>query len=76
MEIGKCSAIITQNVDNLHQNSGVPDDKVIELHGNASYATCLSCHTRYELAELEQQFSNLSRARDRLLNCCSSSASS
>ena len=61
MEIGKCSAIITQNVDNLHQNSGIPDDKVIELHGNASYATCLSCHTRYELAELEQQFKNLSR---------------
>lgn len=61
VEIGKCSAIITQNVDNLHQNSGIPDDKVIELHGNASYATCLSCHTRYELAELEQQFRNLSR---------------
>ena len=60
VEIGKCSAIITQNVDNLHQNSGIPDDKVIELHGNASYATCLSCHTRYELAELEQQFNNLS----------------
>src|SRR5687768_16798886 len=30
---GKASAVITQNVDNLHQLSGVPDDKVIELHG-------------------------------------------
>src|SRR5215468_7767399 len=37
---GKASAVITQNVDNLHQASGVPDGKVIELHGNASYATC------------------------------------
>ncbi len=60
VETGKCNAIITQNVDNLHQDSGVPDEKVIELHGNASYATCLSCHTRYELAELEQQFKQLS----------------
>ena len=61
VEMGKCSSIITQNVDNLHQNSGVPDDVVVELHGNASYATCLSCGTRYELAELEQQFNALGR---------------
>ena len=56
VEMGKGLAVITQNVDNLHQDSGVPEDKVIELHGNASYATCLSCHTRYEMADLEQQF--------------------
>jgi NAD-dependent deacetylase len=55
-EAGKTEAVITQNVDNLHQASGVPDDKVIELHGNASYATCLSCHLRYEMADLEAQF--------------------
>jgi len=58
---GKANAIITQNVDNLHQDSGVPDDLVIELHGNASYARCLSCGTRYELADLEQQFHRLKR---------------
>jgi NAD-dependent deacetylase len=45
--------VITQNVDNLHQDSGVPDDKVIELHGNASYATCLECGLRHELDELK-----------------------
>jgi len=56
VEEGLCSAVITQNVDNLHQNSGVPDDKVIELHGNATYASCLSCGTRYEMADLESQF--------------------
>lgn len=49
-------AVITQNVDNLHQAGGVPDDQVIELHGNACYATCLDCNTRYELADLEAQF--------------------
>lgn len=53
---GKATAVITQNVDNLHQASGVPDDKIIELHGNATYATCLNCQTRYELAGLEEQF--------------------
>src|SRR5918999_5709666 len=53
---GKASAVITQNVDNLHQVSGVPEDKVIELHGNASYATCLSCQRRYELVDIEAEF--------------------
>lgn len=53
---GKASAVITQNVDNLHQASGVPDDKVIELHGNASYAKCLDCGLRHELEELRPVF--------------------
>jgi NAD-dependent deacetylase len=53
---GKVSAVITQNVDNLHQDSGVPADKVLELHGNASYATCLSCGLRHELEALKQHF--------------------
>ena len=30
---GKVAAVITQNLDNLHQASGVSEDKVIELHG-------------------------------------------
>jgi len=50
---GKASSVITQNVDNLHQASGVPAHQVIELHGNASYATCLECGLRHELEELK-----------------------
>ena len=46
---GKVSSVITQNIDGLHQMSGVPDEKVIELHGNATYAHCLDCGNRYEL---------------------------
>jgi NAD-dependent deacetylase len=61
VETGKCSAVITQNVDNLHQDAGVPDERVIELHGNASYAKCLSCEMRYELADLKQQFEQSGR---------------
>ncbi len=53
---GPVSAVITQNVDNLHQDAGVPADKVIELHGNTTYASCLRCGTRYEMAALEAEF--------------------
>src|ERR1700761_1147775 len=53
---GKATAVITQNVDNLHQDSGVPGKQVIELHGNASYATCLDCGLRHELEVLKQSF--------------------
>ncbi len=53
---GKISHVITQNIDNLHQASGVPVDSVIELHGNTTYATCLVCSTRYEIAPLRVGF--------------------
>jgi NAD-dependent deacetylase len=53
---GKVASVITQNVDNLHQASGVPAEQVIELHGNASYAACLDCGERHELAELKDSF--------------------
>jgi NAD-dependent deacetylase len=53
---GKASVIITQNVDNLHQNAGVPAERVIEVHGNATYATCLDCAQRYELDSLRPRW--------------------
>jgi len=56
VERGKVAAVITQNVDNLHQISGVPEDKVIELHGNATYAKCLKCSVRIELNVIEHEF--------------------
>lgn len=56
VERGTVRAVITQNVDNLHQDSGVPPDKVIELHGNASYAKCLDCGERHELEALKDGF--------------------
>ena len=58
VERGKVASVITQNVDNLHQISGVPDDKVIELHGNATYAKCLQCNVRIELSAIEVEFRN------------------
>ncbi|MFZ5783797.1 MAG: SIR2 family NAD-dependent protein deacylase [Pseudomonadota bacterium] len=56
VEQGRMSAVITQNIDGLHQRSGVPDSKVIELHGNATYATCLDCGHRHELEPIREAF--------------------
>lgn len=53
---GKVTSVITQNIDGLHQRSGVPEDKVIELHGNGTYAACLGCGRRYELAPIFDAF--------------------
>jgi len=53
---GKVGHVITQNIDNLHQDSGLPADRVIELHGNTRYAKCLDCGTRFEIASLRTQF--------------------
>lgn len=53
---GKASHVITQNVDNLHQVSGVPEEQIVELHGNSSYALCLSCRARYEIEPLRQAY--------------------
>ncbi|MEZ5938876.1 MAG: Sir2 family NAD-dependent protein deacetylase [Hyphomonadaceae bacterium] len=53
---GRMSSVITQNVDNLHQDAGAPAEKVIELHGNASYAKCLECGERYEFDALQPRW--------------------
>lgn len=53
---GKVRSVITQNIDGLHQRSGIADEKVIELHGNGTYAKCLDCDCRYELAPIVAAF--------------------
>src|SRR5919198_230080 len=53
---GKARGVITQNIDNLHQSSGIAAEHVIELHGNNTYALCLTCGKRYELSWVRQQF--------------------
>lgn len=54
--IGKAPGVITQNIDNLHQAAGVPNEAVIELHGNTTFATCLDCAKRYELSYVREKF--------------------
>ena len=56
IRLGKVSNIITQNIDGLHQESGVPDDQIIELHGNSTYATCLERGLRHEIDDIMAAF--------------------
>ncbi|MCC2650017.1 MAG: NAD-dependent deacetylase [Microvirga sp.] len=53
---GRMPAVITQNIDGLHQASGLGEDQVIELHGNGTYAKCLSCSRRHELDWVRYHF--------------------
>jgi NAD-dependent deacetylase len=53
---GKVPALITQNIDNLHQVSGITPGDVVELHGNTTYALCLDCAARYALSWVKQAF--------------------
>jgi NAD-dependent deacetylase len=59
---GKASAVITQNIDGLHQASGVPASRVIELHGNTTYAHCLDCAHRYEIEDIRVEFERTGEA--------------
>ncbi len=53
--LGKLDCVITQNIDNLHQKAGVPDDKVFELHGNMKWAVCLDCARRFPFEEIKSR---------------------
>jgi len=48
---GRLTALITQNIDELHQRAGSSRDKVIELHGTIWWAECLSCGVRSPMAD-------------------------
>ena len=53
--MGKLDCVITQNVDNLHQKAGIPDDMVFELHGNMQWAVCLECGRRYNFIDIKNR---------------------
>ncbi|RIK97635.1 MAG: NAD-dependent deacetylase [Proteobacteria bacterium] len=53
---GKVPAVITQNIDNLHQASGIGAEYVVELHGNTTYARCIGCDKTYELQWVRERF--------------------
>lgn len=61
---GKIPAVITQNIDNLHQASGFAAKDVIELHGNTTYARCIGCGERYDLDWVKHRFDAAAIAPD------------
>ena len=59
---GKIPAVITQNIDNLHQSSGFAADHVVELHGNTTYARCIGCDKHHDLIWAKQRFDSTGKA--------------
>jgi len=53
-EMGLLRSVITQNVDNLHQEAG--SKEVIEYHGNSRSLTCLWCNRRYDYAQKKGEY--------------------
>ena len=51
---GLLTAVSTQNIDGLHQKSGLPDERVFEVHGSVRNLVCLSCGTRYPREQVEE----------------------
>lgn len=61
---GKVPGLVTQNIDNLHQESGIAAQDVVELHGNTTYARCLDCAKQYDLAWVRENFNAAGHAPD------------
>ena len=53
--LDKLDCVITQNIDSLHQKSGVPEETVIELHGTLKWVNCLECGQRYPREQIQDR---------------------
>jgi NAD-dependent deacetylase len=49
--LGRCAAVITQNIDDLHRQAGAR--RLLEIHGNHKLMRCLACVARFTEGELE-----------------------
>ena len=54
-EMGLLQAVITQNIDGLHQASGLTEENIIELHGNTCRIRCMSCRKIAPIANVQQR---------------------
>ncbi len=52
---GRLHALITQNIDELHQRAGHPPERVIEVHGSMRRVVCWSCQRRLPLTQVLQR---------------------
>ena len=64
----KNNFLITQNIDGLHQKSGIPENKIIEIHGNAVNAACLECDARQNILDFHDAI-KLNRPLPKCNNC-------
>jgi NAD-dependent deacetylase len=49
MQRGHVATVVTQNIDDMHARAGISRNRIIEIHGNGTYARCLACGSRHEL---------------------------
>ena len=61
-ERGALLGVITQNIDGLHQAAGMPPESVVELHGNGTYATCLTCGVHHAIPRVRAAFEATGKA--------------
>ena len=61
-EMGLLKAVITQNIDGLHQKAGVPDEAVVELHGNNLRVRCMTCGRISSIHEAHERIAGGDRA--------------
>ncbi len=54
-ELGLIESVITQNIDGLHQVSGLPDEMIIELHGNTRRIRCMSCSNISKIEDIKKR---------------------
>src|SRR5215831_10372094 len=54
--LDRVQAVVTQNIDGLHQMAGSSEDKVVEVHGTNRWIECVSCDARLEPAPVVAWF--------------------
>jgi len=57
-KMGKLDCVVTQNIDFLHQKGGVPDSRVLEVHGSMRWCTCMRCHDNFPIEEIKARLDN------------------
>ena len=54
-DMGLLQAVVTQNIDGLHQVSGLPAEKIVELHGNTCRIRCMRCQKISPISKVQQR---------------------
>ena len=68
INFSKENFLITQNIDGLHQRSGIQEDKIIEIHGNAIEAKCLNCEKKAKIIHFHEAIKT-NNPLPKCLNC-------
>ncbi len=53
---GRLSLLVTQNVDGLHEKSGFPGERLVNIHGTDSAVVCVTCDARADRADAQRQW--------------------